>query len=113
MAFIFNVILILFSKLVVQFTSIEVRNSKFALFVDLLTKNTFIMVVMSDPNTCKFTFQYIYVCYILMNILFIYIATVAVTLNIKNARQHFEELEIAAYKEPTEEIKFEDLKIDI
>lgn len=62
------------SKLASQFTSMEVRNSNFAVFIDLFTPNTYIMVVMSDPT----------------------IPSAAVLLNIKNARKHFEKLERAS-----------------
>jgi len=59
------------SKLASQFTAMEVRNSNFAVFIDIFTPNTYIMVVMSDPD----------------------IPSAAVLLNIKNARKHFEKLE--------------------
>jgi hypothetical protein len=32
----------------------EVRNSTFACFIELLTPNTYVMVVISDPSICKF-----------------------------------------------------------
>lgn len=59
------------SKVAAQFTSMEVRNSNFAAFIDVFTTNTYIMVIMSDSQ----------------------IPTAATSLNIKNARKHFEKLE--------------------
>ena len=41
------------SKLQTQFKSMEVRNSSFSAFIDLLTPNTYVMVIMSDPDVCK------------------------------------------------------------
>jgi Ras-related GTP-binding protein A/B len=38
------------SKLQAQFQSMEVRNSCFAAFIDVFTPNTYIMVIMSDPD---------------------------------------------------------------
>jgi len=38
------------SKLQAQFHSMEVRNSYFAAFIDTFTNNTYIMVIMSDPE---------------------------------------------------------------
>lgn len=49
----------------------EVRNSNFAAFIDLFTSNTYVMVVVSDPN----------------------IPSAATLINIRNARKHFEKLE--------------------
>lgn len=40
----------IFSKVAAQFQSMEVRNSNFAAFIDVFTSNTYVMVVMSDPN---------------------------------------------------------------
>lgn len=37
----------------------EVRNSNFAVFIDVFTPNTYIMVVMSDPTIRKFISMYI------------------------------------------------------
>lgn len=45
---------ICFRKLATRFTAMEVRNSQFALFIDVFTPNTYIMVVMSDPTIRKF-----------------------------------------------------------
>ncbi|GMI22633.1 hypothetical protein TeGR_g523, partial [Tetraparma gracilis] len=50
-----------------QFTGMEVQNSKFGAFIDAFTANTYIMVIVSDPN----------------------IAAAATLTNIKNAKQHF------------------------
>lgn len=59
------------SKLQAQFQSMEVRNSCFASFIDVFTPNTYIMVIMSDPD----------------------IPSAATLVNIRNARKHFEKLE--------------------
>jgi Ras-related GTP-binding protein A/B len=58
------------SKSQAQFHSLTVRNSIFAAFIEELTSNTYIMVVMSDPN----------------------IQAAATQLNIQVARTHFEQL---------------------
>lgn len=47
------VLCVFYSKLASQFTAMEVRNSKFAVFIDVFTPNTYIMVVMSDRNIRK------------------------------------------------------------
>lgn len=59
------------SKLPAKFQSMEVRNSSFAAFIDTFTSNTYVMVVMSDPQ----------------------LPSEATLVNIRNARKHFEELE--------------------
>lgn len=41
------------SKLAASFQSMEVRNSNFAAFIDIFTSNTYVMVIMSDPNICE------------------------------------------------------------
>jgi len=51
-----------------QFQGMEVRNSRFCAFIDAFTANTYIMVIISQPG----------------------VHTAATTLNIKNAREHFE-----------------------
>lgn len=51
-----------------QFQGMEVRNSRFAAFIDAFTANTYIMVIVSNPN----------------------VHTAATLLNIQNARPHFE-----------------------
>eukprot|EP00002_Diphylleia_rotans_P007428 TRINITY_DN1696_c0_g1_i1.p1 TRINITY_DN1696_c0_g1~~TRINITY_DN1696_c0_g1_i1.p1 ORF type:complete len:311 (-),score=70.56 TRINITY_DN1696_c0_g1_i1:170-1102(-) len=56
------------SKTQAQFQSMEVRNSNFAAFIDVFTSNTYIMVIMSDPE----------------------IPSAATLLNIQVARSHFE-----------------------
>ena len=61
------------SKMTAQFECMEVRNEKFAAFIDFFTPNTYIMVIMSDPS----------------------IPSAATRVNIKNARAHFEALEAA------------------
>jgi len=58
------------SKSQAQFHSLTVRNSVFAAFIEELTSNTYIMVVMSDPE----------------------IQAAATQLNIQVARTHFEQL---------------------
>ncbi|XP_058452628.1 ras-related GTP-binding protein A [Malaya genurostris] len=59
------------SKLGAKFSSMEVRNSIFAAFIDTFTSNTYVMVIMSDPS----------------------IPSEATLINIRNARKYFEELE--------------------
>lgn len=59
------------SKLGAKFQSIEVRNSKFAAFINTFTTNTYVMVIMSDPS----------------------MPSEAALVNIRNARRYFEELE--------------------
>lgn len=66
------------SKVAAQFQSMEVRNSNFAAFIDLFTTNTYIMVIMSDPL----------------------IPSAATSLNIRNARKHFEKLERTTQAHP-------------
>mmetsp|Transcript_8203 Transcript_8203/g.11718 ORF Transcript_8203/g.11718 Transcript_8203/m.11718 type:complete len:427 (+) Transcript_8203:164-1444(+) len=51
-----------------QFQGMEVRNSRFSAFIDAFTANTYIMVIVSNPN----------------------VHTAATLVNIKNARRHFE-----------------------
>ncbi|KAK6633203.1 hypothetical protein RUM43_000767 [Polyplax serrata] len=62
------------SRLAAQFHSMEVRNSKFACFIDVFTSNTYVMVIMSDSG----------------------IPSAATLINIKNARKYFEKLERVA-----------------
>jgi len=59
------------SKLTAAFQSMEVRNSTFACFIELLTPNTYVMVVISDPS----------------------ISSEMTLMNIRNARKVFEKLE--------------------
>lgn len=59
------------SKLAQSFQSMEVRNSRFAAFIEMFTSNTYVMVIMSDPS----------------------IPSAATLINIRNARKHFEKLE--------------------
>ena len=51
-----------------QFQGMEVSNSRFSAFIDAFTENTYIMVIVSNPN----------------------VHTAATLMNIKNARGHFE-----------------------
>ena len=51
-----------------SFRGMEVKNSNFTAFIDAFTANTYIMVIVTDPN----------------------IETAATLCNIKNAREHFE-----------------------
>jgi len=51
-----------------QFQGLQVQNSQFSAFIDAFTANTYIMVIVSDPE----------------------IETAATLINIKNAKQHFE-----------------------
>uniref|UniRef100_A0A0V0GD56 Putative gtp-binding protein n=2 Tax=Triatominae TaxID=70999 RepID=A0A0V0GD56_TRIDM len=59
------------SKVAAQFQSMEVRNSKFAAFIDVFTPNTYVMVQTSDPR----------------------IPSAATLISIRNAKKHFEKLE--------------------
>ncbi|KAI9344897.1 ras-related GTP-binding protein A-like protein [Obelidium mucronatum] len=59
------------SKNQAQFQSMEVRRKGFSAFVDVLTPNTYVMVVVSDPN----------------------IQPAATMMNINSARKHFEKIE--------------------
>lgn len=59
------------SKSSAQFQSMEVRNDKFASYIDLFTSNTYVMVVMADSS----------------------IPSAVTLLNIQSARSHFEQLE--------------------
>lgn len=59
------------SKFQSSFQSMEVKNSNFTAFIDVLTSNTYVMVIMSDPT----------------------IQSAATLINIGVARQHFEKLE--------------------
>ncbi|KAI8075628.1 Gtr1/RagA G protein conserved region-domain-containing protein [Thamnidium elegans] len=54
-----------------RFKSMEIRGSSFTAFIDVLTNNTYAMIVMSDPN----------------------IQSAATLLNIAAAKKHFEKLE--------------------
>ncbi|KAG0261532.1 hypothetical protein BG011_000938 [Mortierella polycephala] len=58
-----------------SFQSMEVRHSNFAGFIDYLTGNTYVMVIMSDPT----------------------IQSAATLMNISSARKHFEKLEGAQF----------------
>lgn len=59
------------SKLAAQFQYMEVRNSQFAAFLDVFTPHTYICVVSPDST----------------------VPTLLVSMNLKSARQHFENLE--------------------
>jgi len=60
------------SKLGTHFSSMEVRNSQFAAFIDSFTANTYVMVVLSDSS----------------------ISSAATVINIRNAKKYFEKLEV-------------------
>ena len=55
------------SKLQTQFKSMEVRNSSFSAFIDLLTPNTYVMVIISDPDVCKYIQIHIGRVYLMCN----------------------------------------------
>ena len=59
------------SKIQAQFECIEVKNTCFSAFLDLFTANTYIMVIVSDPN----------------------VTSASTKLNISLAKKHFETLE--------------------
>ncbi|XP_035211765.1 ras-related GTP-binding protein A-like [Stegodyphus dumicola] len=66
------------SKIAAQFQSMQLSNGIFSAYIDVFTPNTYVMVVISDPNI-----------------------TPAITLlNIKNARKHFEKLEGVRQPQP-------------
>ncbi|GIX78795.1 ras-related GTP-binding protein A [Caerostris extrusa] len=66
------------SKIAAQFQSMQLSNGNFSAYIDVFTPNTYVMVVISDPNI-----------------------TPAITLlNIKNARKHFEKLEGVKQSQP-------------
>jgi len=44
----------------------EVKNSNFTAFIDVLTPNTYIMVIMSDPTIRMFLFYFKFLIYISM-----------------------------------------------
>lgn len=64
------------SKFQSSFQSMEVKNSNFTAFIDVLTPNTYVMVIMSDPT----------------------IQSAATLINIGVARQHFEKLEGGTFR---------------
>ncbi|KAI9140120.1 ras-related GTP-binding protein A-like protein [Paraphysoderma sedebokerense] len=64
------------SKTQAQFQSMEVRNPNFSAFIDVLTPNTYVMVVVSDPM----------------------IQSTATLFNIAGARRHFEKLEMSGMR---------------
>lgn len=45
-----------FSRSQTRFKSMEIRGSSFTAFIDVLTNNTYAMIVMSDPNIRKSSF---------------------------------------------------------
>ncbi|KAI9295585.1 rraga protein [Neoconidiobolus thromboides FSU 785] len=59
------------SKSQAQFKSMEIRHNSFSAFIDVLTPNTYVLLVMNDPS----------------------IQSAATLMNIKMARTHFEKLE--------------------
>ncbi|KAI6184374.1 Ras-related GTP-binding protein A [Aphelenchoides bicaudatus] len=59
------------SRMGSQFDSIEIKNSKFSAFIDCFTNNTYIMVVLPDGE----------------------VSAVAIAMNIRNARKHFDKLD--------------------
>jgi Ras-related GTP-binding protein A/B len=67
------------SKVTASFHSMEVRNSRFAAYIDGFTTNTYVMVIMSDPS----------------------ISSAATLINIQNARKHFERLEKVENPQPS------------
>jgi len=54
------------SKVSSNFTSMEVRNSMFAAYIDGFTTNTYVMVIMSDPSIRELYFPSTscYLCYL-------------------------------------------------
>lgn len=69
----------------------EIRGSSFTAFIDVLTNNTYAMVIMSDPSIRKFAYlktgsQRL----VLMRFI---VESAATLLNIAAAKKHFEKLE--------------------
>ncbi|KAL7752593.1 GTP-binding protein gtr1 [Sorochytrium milnesiophthora] len=64
------------SKTQAQFQSMEVRTGQFSAFIDVLTPNTYVMVVLSDPS----------------------IQSTVTLMNIAGARRHFEKLETSGIR---------------
>ncbi|KAI6227883.1 hypothetical protein M3Y95_00563700 [Aphelenchoides besseyi] len=60
------------SRMGSQFESIEIRNTNYSVFIDTFTNNTYIMVILPDGN----------------------VSSTATIMNIRNARKHFEKLDI-------------------
>lgn len=71
----------------------EVRNSHFAAFIDVFTSNTYVMVISSDCALRKATLQSVLAERCAWSCLFVFIASAAMLVNIRNARKHFEKLE--------------------
>lgn len=75
-----------------HFKSMEIRSGTFSAFIDVLTNNTYVMVVTSDSSIRKFVWTLRVHTKILNNSL---VVESAVTLhNISVARKHFKLLEI-------------------
>lgn len=66
------------SKSQASFHSMEVRNARFAAFIDVFTSNTYVMVITSDPS----------------------IQSAATLINVQNARAHFEKFIQISREEP-------------
>jgi Ras-related GTP-binding protein A/B len=66
----------------------EIRGSSFTAFIDVLTNNTYAMIVMSDPNIRKLIY-----CIDFCSLTLILVESAATLLNIAAAKKHFEKLE--------------------
>ncbi|KAI6194129.1 hypothetical protein M3Y96_01092000 [Aphelenchoides besseyi] len=66
------------SRMGSQFESIEIRNTNYSVFIDTFTNNTYIMVILPDGN----------------------VSSTATIMNIRNARKHFEKLDIEHSNSP-------------
>lgn len=64
----------------------EVRNSQFTAFIDLLTSNTYVMVIMSDPTIRNFPFS----LFPALELTFFLLEACAININIRAAGKHFE-----------------------
>lgn len=44
------------SKIAAQFQSMQLSNGNFSAYIDVFTPNTYVMVVISDPNISEYGF---------------------------------------------------------
>lgn len=73
----------------------EIRQANFAAFFDVLTANTYVMVIMSDSSVGMcYKGKFFYYYRIFSNIFKLYSESAATQMNINVARKHFEKLEV-------------------
>lgn len=81
------------SKWQSQFQAMEVRNSQFSAFIDVLTPSTYVLVVMSDPSIREFV-DWIAMPKVVFLIQFrTFTESAATQVNIQVARRVFDKLE--------------------